>query len=359
MFKAALDQAKIYQKYDQLHVYDSILGLKNQVSQAWLEVSHLVLKNKFTDVRDIVFSGMGGSALGGRIIRSLDQYLLNRPMEVVTNYRLPAYVDKESLVLLSSYSGNTEETLSAALDAIQRQTKIFIVASGGKLLDLAKKKGLDHYAIDPKFNPSGQPRLGLGYSVISQFAFLSRLKLINFNEEDVDRIIALLEKLNLNFGKDQKTQDNPAKIIADKLQDRAVILIGANHLVGTIHAVKNMLNENSKTFAAHFDLPELNHHFLEGLGFPKALKDVATFVFFNSDLYPAVIRKRLTITRQMLERLGFQTVTIKPESDHPTLQAFECLAFGEFVSFYLALLSHLDPGPIPSIDYFKKELARL
>lgn len=359
MFKHPLDQDSLYTRYDQGKVYDSILGLKNQIEQSWIEISHQVFKGSFESISDIVVCGMGGSALGGRIVRSLDQYILNVPLEVDTNYRLPNYVNEKTLVILVSYSGSTEETISALLDALARNAKIFIVASGGKLLEIAKEKGLDHFVIDPKFNPSDMPRLGLGYSIISIFTLLSRLKLINFGQSDIDQISFTLERLTTTFGKKNPTKDNPAKQIAQKFKDRSIVLISANHLVGTAHAIKNMLNENSKTFAVSFDLPELNHHLLEGLSFPKDLKEKSVFIFLNSELYPAIIKKRITITRNLFERLGFQTITVRPESDHPTLQAFECLYFGEFVSYYLAISSHIDPGPIPSVDYFKRELLRL
>jgi glucose/mannose-6-phosphate isomerase len=335
------------------------LGLKNQVDQTWVEVSHSSLKNELIGIKDICVCGMGGSALGGRIIRSLDQYILNLPLEVITNYRLPNYVNENSLVILVSYSGSTEETLSAALDAINRKAKVYIVTTGGKLLDFAREKNLDHYVIDPKHNPSGMPRLGLGYSIIAIFALLARFKFINFTQNDIDQVIDVLNQSQINFGKEKPQKENPAKLFAEKVKDKGIILVSANHLTGTIHAIKNMFNENAKTFAVNFDLPELNHHFLEGLNNPKALKEDLFVLFFNSDLYPSVIKKRLLITRNMLERLGFQTMTIKPESSHPTLQAFECLSFGEFSSYYLAIINNTNPGPIPSVDYFKKELSRI
>lgn len=359
MFKSILDQESIYKKLDQHQVYSSILGLKNQVNQTWTEVSHSSLKNEIVGIKDICVCGMGGSALGGRIIRSLDQYILNLPLEVVTNYRLPNYINQNSLVILVSYSGDTEETISAALDAVNRKAKIYIVTTGGKLLQLAYEKNIDHYLIDPKHNPSHMPRLGLGYSIIAIFALLARFKFINFSQDDIDQVVGIINQSEINFGKEKIQKDNPAKILAEKVKDKGLILIGANHLVGTIHAIKNMINENAKTFAVNFDLPELNHHFLEGLTNPKTLKEDLFVLLFNSELYPSIIKKRLTITRNMLERLGFQTMTIKPESSHPTLQAFECLSFGEFASFYLAMINHLDPGPIPSVDYFKKELTRI
>ena len=358
MFKSLLDQPDSY-KLDHQKIYESILGLPHQVEQAWVEGSNQTLHTKCNLAKNIIVAGMGGSALSGRIIRSLDQYILNVPLEVVTNYRLPNYVNKETLVILSSYSGNTEETISCAHDALSRGSKIFCIATGGILLNFAKKNKLDFYQIDPKANPSGQPRMGLGYSIIAVFAVLARCGFINFQHKDVENIRQLLDGLTKHLTKDVPLEKNPAKIMADKLRDRAIIFVSANHLNGTVHAIKNMINENSKSFAASFDLPELDHHFLEGLSFPKNLKDVVHFILVNSEHYPKAIQNRLSITRQILTKHGFVSTIIKPESTHPTLQAFETLYFGSFLSFYLAMLYRIDPGPIPSVDYLKKELAKI
>ena len=356
MFKSILDQPDTY-KLDKSKIYESILGLPSQIENAWVQTSNQTLHTNCSLAKNIVIVGMGGSALSGRIIRSLDQYILNVPLEVVTNYRLPNYVDKNSFVILSSYSGDTEETLSAGLDALHRRTKIFCITTGGKLLAFAKKNKLDYYQIDPTDNPSNQPRMGLGYSIIAVFAVLTRCGFINFTDHDVKDINSFLAGMTNQFLKETPLEKNPAKILADKLRDRAVIFVSANHLNGTVHAVKNMINENSKTFAAAFDLPELDHHFLEGLSFPKSLKESLHFILINSDHYPIVIQSRLAITRQILTKHGFVSTVIKPESTHPTLQAFETLYFGSFLSFYLAMLYRIDPGPIPSVDYLKSQLS--
>lgn len=358
MTKSILDNPQTY-KIDSLKVYDSIVGLPFQVEQAWVEAGNQTLHTKCQLAKNIVLAGMGGSALPGRIVRSLDQYILNVPLEIVTNYRLPNYVNKDTLVILSSYSGNTEETISAAHDALARKAKIFVITTGGALLAFAKKNNLDYYQIDPKFNVSNQPRLGLGYSIIAVFALLSRCGFINFTHKDIESIHHLLDELTIHFRKETPLEKNPAKLLAEKVKGNALILISANHLVGTAHAVKNMINENSKAFCASFDLPELDHHFLEGLSFPKKLTETLHFILINSDAYPKAIQSRLSITRKILDKHGYASTIVKPEASHPTEQAFEVLYFGAFVSFYLALLHRIDPGPIPSVDYLKKELAKL
>ena len=357
--KSVLDQDDTYLKLDSQNIYESVLGLRDQLAQAWLEASTQAVNQGCQLSKNIVIAGMGGSALGGRIIRSLDQYILNVPLEVVTNYRLPSYVNQDTLVVLVSYSGGTEEIVSCLYDAQKRSAKVFVVASGGKLADLATKNSFDRYIFTPKFNPSNQPRMGLGYSIAAILAILSRCHFINFAKKDVEEIDGLLDTLTPTFSKEKKLELNPAKSLAVKLKNKGIILISANHLVGVTHAIKNMFNENSKTFAAHFDLPELNHHFLEGLTFPQSVRDSLHFILINSSLYPQIIQNRLRITKQLIEKSGYLTTTVKAEASNPTLQAFETLYFGEFLSFYLALVNQVDPGPIPSVDYLKTQLEKI
>lgn len=359
MFKSTLDQPAVHNKLDKLGIYQSLIKLSAQVDQAWTEMSLLSSPSACQMAHNIVVAGMGGSALGGRIIRSLDQYILNVPLEIVTNYRLPNYVNQNSLVILSSYSGNTEETLSCLQDALSRKAKIFVIASGGVLAARAVERGLDRYIFDPKYNPSGQPRMGLGYSITALFCLLSHCKFINFTQNDHRQIVDLLDNQVTHYRIEQLESENAAKLLAKKLHQQSIVIFSANHLVGTAHAIKNMLNENSKVFASSFDLPELDHHLLEGLALPKTLKENTHFLLFNSELYPAAIRDRLQVTRTLLDKMGYRHTVVRPESSHPTLQAFEALSFGGFVSYYLAILSNLDPGPIPTVDFLKKELAKL
>lgn len=356
MFKSNLDNPKTYEKLDKHQVYESIISFPKQVSQTWTEISYSSGLNKCSLAENIVISGMGGSALGGRIIQSLGQFILNQPLEVVNNYRLPDYVDEKSLVILSSYSGNTEETISCAKDALKRHAQVFIVSTGGKLSELAKKHNLPSYIFIPQNNPSSQPRLGLGYSITSQLGLLSHCKFIHFSENDMESIVDHLNTLTPSLEKNQPESKNPAKSLAQKLKGRGVVFISANHLTGTAHAVKNMINENAKTFSISFELPELNHHLLEGLMLPRELKNNLHFLMLNSDLYPEIIRTRLEITKDVFTRLGYPVTVIKPDSSQPLLQVYETLYFGEFLSYYLSLLNSIDPGPIPWVDYFKEQL---
>jgi len=153
------------------------------------------------------------------------------------------------------------------------------------------------------------------------------------------------------------TSQNVAKNLATSLFNKQVILVASEHLLGAAHAFKNQLNENSKTFAALFDLPELNHHLLEGLANPKAAKTMLHFLFLDSKLYSPEVSKRYPLTAEVVEKNNVATSTFETVSNTKIEQIFELLTLGEYVSFYLSILYDTDPTPIVWVDYFKKKLS--
>jgi glucose/mannose-6-phosphate isomerase len=147
-----------------------------------------------------------------------------------------------------------------------------------------------------------------------------------------------------------------AKRLATLLLNKLIILVASEHLVGAAHAFKNQLNENSKTFSALFDLPELNHHLLEALANPKGAKPFLQFLFLNSSLYSPDIGKRYPVAMEVVEKNNVAANSFECFSQSKLEQIFELLTLGEYVSFYLAMLYGLDPTPIVWVDYFKKKL---
>jgi len=180
---ADLDDLEQISKLDASNLLGSIEALPDQLKQAWEEVFQTSMPEDLLNVKNVVVSGMGGSALGGRIIDSLILDRANTPIEISTEYRLPNYVGPDSLVIISSYSGNTEETLSSAHDAIKKNAKIFVVTTGGKIAQLAKEEGLPSYIFNPIHNPSNQPRMGIGYSIGAVLALLVKGKYIQMSSD--------------------------------------------------------------------------------------------------------------------------------------------------------------------------------
>lgn len=346
----------LIKKLDKSRVYESVLSFPKQIDHVAQLAKSFNLPDDYRNVKNVVVAGMGGSALGARLVDSLEYEILKVPLEIVNDYNLPSYVDENTLVIASSYSGTTEETLSCYQEARKLKAMVLTISTGGELADLAKKNGVPGFVFKPQFNPSNQPRLGIGYSTISLMLIMAKLDLISLTTEQIGRVINTVEKSNREHGVDNA--DNSAVRLAGLLKDRIPVLIASEHLYEATHTTKNQINENAKTFSAHFAIPELNHHLLEGLSFPTTNKDTLLFIFYASDLYHPRIKRRFELTKQLVESVKIPTFTFIPQSKTRLEQAFEVIQFGNFYSFYLAILNGLDPAPIPTVDWFKAEMLR-
>lgn len=355
-----LDSKEEIAKIDKENLVSSILKLPEQIEQAWREVGKLEIPLDYMRATNIIVTGMGGSALCGRVVDALTTDKIRTPFEVSTDFRLPNYVDENTLCIVSSYSGNTEETIeSASTEIAQSQgTKIFGITTGGKLADFFKERKIPAYIFSPTNNPSGQPRMSLGYSITALLRVLSLLQYLSLAESEMLGAIKFVGQLVSDYGPDRPSNENLAKSLSLKLKGKAPVYVASDHLVGSIHVMKNQTNENAKTYANCFDIPELNHHLMEGLKFPAELRELLTFLFFESDLYKPEIVKRYPITREVIEKNEIQTLTYKMRGSTKLEQVYELLVLGSFVSYYLALLNGVNPTPIPWVDYFKEQLSR-
>ncbi len=351
-----LDDHKNYKQYDPSDLYGSLTRLGRQIESGWHAAEFINLDFDPGKIKNIILAGMGGSNLSAEIVKSLSPFLLTMPFEIVANYRLPAYADKSTLVILSSYSGNTEETLSCAQDSTMRGCPAICITTGGKLKEFALKQEIVLIELDEKHNPSKAPRAGIGLSL---GALISLLLRINppakrfFNPKDISQTIERLTDM-VNINKD--TADNPAKMLAAKHKGLGLIFLSANHLSGVGKVFENYLNETAKTFCAIFNFPDLNHHFLDGLIFPTSLKDDTSFLILNSGVFPEVIQKRIKITREVLLKQKYRVTVIKPETSDPVLQVFESLVFLIMFSYYLSISNKVNPEVNPWVDYLKENL---
>jgi len=357
--KTLLDDPKNIGRYDTLGVYDAIASFGQQFESAWHESQFVSLNFEPEKIKNIVFAGMGGSSLPAHIVQSLSPLLLKVPFEVISNYRLPQYVSKDTLVLLASYSGNTEEILSCSQDAIKRQSKNIVITTGGKLKDMALTEHLPLILLDDKFNRSHDTRYGIGLMLGAAMGIMVRLNPEVISVVDPKEIIRVIEKSLDSLKPEIPTNNNPAKSIALKNRGQSIIVISANHLSGVGKVSANFFNETAKTFSAHFSIPNLNHHLMEGLIFPTAFKDHTRFLLLNSSLYPEIIQKRLQITKDILVKQNYQLTLIKPESKAIISQVFESLVFLIMISYYLSIVNKQNPGTNPWVDYFKKQLSKI
>lgn len=349
-----LDSRSEIKKYDTHNLLGSVELLPEQIQDAWYKTKDLVFPDSYTQIKNVVISGMGGSALGSLVIKHLFKDELQVPFEVYSHYRLPGYTSHDSLVLLSSYSGTTEETLTAATQAEKVGAKIAVITGGGNLAKLAKEKSWPIYLIDPKYNPSNEPRMAIGYAVAGQLAIFNKLGLINVSEVEINQMVDRLKSLVKTLGPESGI--STAKGLAYAAYDKEIVLCAAEHLVGTAHVTNNQLNENAKTLTAEWHLPEFNHHYMEALSNPGKLKEDVLFLLYNSHLYHEKLIKRVELTRQVIENAGYQVEIIQATADSKLEQVFEVITLGAFFNFYLAMLYKIDPAPIPRVDWFKAQM---
>jgi len=353
-----LDNRQAMKKLDKGNCLDSILSLPKQCESAWSGVKNLSLPEDYSNARVIVFSGMGGSAYGARIVKSLYPAELTVPVDIVNGYYLPNYVDENSLVFVASYSGSTEETLSCIDDGIKKNLKMIGISSGGKLAEKLKETNRPCYVFDPVYNPSLQPRLGQGYMQIGQIAILSALGYLKISDDEITTVLNELESRNRLIGPETPESSNIAKQIAKTCESKTVILIGAEFLEGAIHSIRNPFHETGKHFADYFILPEANHHLLEGLMFPETNQKNLLFLLVHSNLYSPRIEKRYQLTKEVIGKNNISIQEIELKSPTRLGQTFELIQLGSFITFYLAMLHNTDPAKIPWVDYFKQQLAK-
>ena len=351
------DKIKISQ-LDSKNMLGSIQLLGKQVEEVLVLAKKVKVPGSYKKVNNLVVLGMGGSALGAHLIKSVFLASLKIPVEIVNGYDAPKFVNEKSLVIASSYSGSTEEVVSAAVDVRRKKAKVMVICSGGKLADWAKQNKIPALVFTTSNNPCGSPRMGLGYSIFGQIALLVNVGLLKLSPAEVKNALQTISKFNLLFGLDNSEGKNPAKQLATSLLGKSVWYLSSEHLAGNAHIAANQMNENAKRFAGYFIIPEMNHHLLEGTSFPESNKNDIKFVLLQSQLYDKRVQKRCEITKQVLDNKKIPFTSYKCQENKKLLQACEILVLGSYVSFYSAMLQGIDPTAIPLVDFFKDQLKK-
>jgi len=313
-------------------------------------------KGYFSNLSQILFTGLGGSAIGADLIRSYLAGEIKVPIFVNRNYTLPNFVSKGTLVVASSYSGNTEETISAYKDARKRGSRMIAITSGGRIADMARADGIPLVTI-----PDGlPPRCALGYSFFPSLVLMSKSGLVPDKSKDISDAIKLIEGLKGNsIGPDVAKKDNPAKILAEKLCGKYPIIYGGqDHIDSVVIRWRGRLAENSKTISSTHVLPEMNHNEIVGWENPKKLfKGFIVVLLRDSSDHPR-IKKRMDITKSLIEKEGVPVMEAESTGASLLERIFSLIYMGDFVSFYLAVLNGIDPTPVERIAYLKGQLAK-
>jgi glucose/mannose-6-phosphate isomerase len=302
----------------------------------------------------VVLSGMGGSAIAGDIIRSYLSDEIKIPFLVQRHYCLPEFVGKNTMVICSSYSGNTEETLSAYEDALSKRAKLIVMTTGGKL---GARAGADK--VPGVKIPAGlPPRAALGYSFAPLLTLISRLGLCESPENDIRQAAAAMrDRLELYMA---ESKGNAPLALAKKIHGSIpVIYAGQDHLDAVAWRFKGQICENAGCLAFVNVFPEFNHNELVGWDELYGLdKKLTIIILRDNDDHPR-IKARMNIVSQYLEANGRQVVNIQLENGKGLAKIFLWIQYVDFVSYYLALLNGVDPTPVKAIDYLKGKLSEI
>lgn len=342
-----LSDKEAIKKLDPKDTFGTTELLLKQCEAAWEQVNSLDLP-KLENISNVVFCGMGASIYGALVLKSLLGRNMPFPSEVVCDYFLPDYVNKNTLVVLTSYSGTTEEVLSCAEEAKSKEAQMVILTKGGALAEFAKDNNVPAYIFDGKLNSGNVPRVGAGYTILGLIGLLNKLKVIDMEEKEItDSLVRMNEK----FLEIQQQALADHKIFINKIP----IVFSAEQLSGNAQILRNQFNETSKAFSAHYLIPDLNHHLMEGLQFPKDAP--LHIIVLDSPNYSDKIKKRVQLTIEVVNQNNFPVHVFTTSGQTVYDDFLETLIYGCFLTLYLGLAYEQNPAINPWVDWFKAKLA--
>ena len=302
------------------------------------------------EIKNVILGGMGGSALAANVFNSWPGARV--PFEIVRDYDLPIYAGDQTLFIASSYSGNTEETLSTLAQAQERGCKIIVIAAGGKLEAIAQEKAYPFYKIPAGF----QPRMAVFYNFAALVQLFSKTDLIEQGSlEQLREAAEWLSQRQADFLPTVATNKNPAKQMALELMGKSPVIYAGPKLFPAAYKWKINMNENAKNVAWCNVLPEFNHN--EFLGWTSHPNDKPyAIVDLRSNLEHGQVQKRFEVSERLLSGMRPATHVVRAQGDNLLRQLLWVITLGDFVSLYLALLNGLNPTPVDLIEKLKKSL---
>lgn len=325
------------------------LGIaERQASQLTHKFEMPPLEGEFNN---IVYAGMGGSALAALLSYSWPGYSV--PFEVSREYHIPAFVSDKTLFIACSYSGNTEETLSALTEAEAKNARIVIIAGGGKLEEIATQKGYPFLKI-PK---AEQPRYAVFYNFVALLGILEAAGLANAGEvsANLEAASKYLAEAVKGWVATVPTKDNPAKQLALEIAGKSAVIYGGPLMGPVAYKWKISFNENAKNIAWWNQLPEFNHNEFIGWSSHPTDKPYAV-IDLRSNLEHQRVQKRFEVTERLLSGKRPAPHVVEVQGNSLLEQIVWAVTFGDFVTIYTALLNNVDPAPVDLVEKFKTEL---
>ncbi len=347
-----LNDPTSYSSLDMQNMLGEIDALPEQLRHAW-ELGNSLPLPDFSGIRTVLIAGMGGSAIGADLLAAYAAPLCPLPIIVHRNYDLPAWArGPETLVIVSSHSGNTEETLSAFQAAREAGCRILAITTGGNLAAQAQAENLACW----QFEHHGQPRAAVGYSFGLLLAAFVRLGYLPGQQAAVQEAVAVMQTQQEHLRADVPVVHNPAKRMAGQLYGRWVAVFGADVLEPVARRWKGQIGEVAKAWGQFEFLPEANHNTLAGLLNPEDALAHTFALFLRAPSYHPRNRKRTDLTKHIMMLEGINTDFIDALGEGRLAQQWSALHFGDYTAYYLAMAYGIDPTPVVAIEDFKQQM---
>ncbi len=347
-----LNDAKQMDILDTQNMMGYLHSMPKDLQLAWQMGLHLALP-KWDNITRVLICGMGGSAIGADMAATYASYKGCVPVMVHRDYNLPEWVKgAETLVIASSHSGNTEETLSSFHEAGKRGCRRMAVCTGGKLAELADAEGAPVW----RFKHEGQPRAAVPYSFGLLLAALTQLNIIPNPEDEISEAWKVMEKQRDELSPSVPVFKNPAKRQAGQWMNRWVMVLGSDYLVPIARRWKGQISELAKAWAQFEALPEADHNTLAGVFNPETILMQTTVMFLQAESNHPRNTLRAKLTRGMMLEQGMGTDVYMAPGHSALAQMWSALQFGDYAAYYLAMLYGVDPTPIPTLVALKESL---
>jgi len=349
-------EKKHIRKIDRGDMFRVLKDFPLQVKEALKIAGKYNLKSfKTKGINNVIISGLGGSAIGGDLFRSYTQYEIKVPVTVNRNYTLPEFADKNTLVIISSYSGNTEETIAAYKQAIKAKCKIICITAGGEVKKMAKKN--KHHCV---IIPGGlQPRCALGYSFFTLLTVFIKLKLISDRKDEIKETLKILEE-----GREEFTNLNPENNVALKvaleIRGKLPVVYSSTDVLDVVNLRwRGQISENAKILAYGNVYPEMNHNELVGWKLNEDILKKIVVIFLKDPADNDRVKMRMDITLGIIKEYANNIVTLESNAVGKLARIFDLVYLGDWVSYYLAILNEVNPTPVEAISYLKNELEKI
>ncbi len=348
-----LDNIEKIQKIDKFGLLGNIEDMPDQISAGWELGSKSTLPSHYYNIKNILLCGMGGSGISSLLAKSLISDSARVPIDVWQDYNLPYYIDTSSLVIVTSFSGNTEESISCLKEAIDRQSKIIVISTGGEAGAICKKMKIPFV----EFSYGSPPRAAFGYTFSILMQLLKRLNMIEIEDRLIVQAVKYLKNLATKINIQANSSQNIAKSYAEQMNGSVPIIIGSEHLSVVSYRWSTQINENAKQAAWSDTIPEMNHNRVCGLDFPKNIKENLKYYILSSKNINERLILRESILSQLFDRsrLNYETIYLQP-STNKIIESLSFIMLGDYISFYLAILNTTDPSRIKNIEYYKEKL---